>query len=112
MPLPTDVQTYTAPQLTAAAIAGTGIVTTFQSGLTTTTKAVAVADPTKATFTTYNDGTGGPGAWRCRVNLNPNDPAVPLIADFQLNTIIAAGDDAVTMYKRLFIAAKIQLGIS
>ena len=102
MALPTDVQTYTPTQLTTNAVSGSGTVA----------KPVSTGDHTKAQFVIYNDGSGGAGAWRCTVNLQGADPSTPLRADFQLNTIVAAGDDMPTAMKRLFIAAKILLGIS
>lgn len=98
MALPTDVQTFTGPQLTAACVPGTG---------TASVPIATSADHTGATFFFYNNG-----QWRCRVQLANSNPATPLAADFKVTDIVAAGDTPVQMMQRLFAAAKIQLGLS
>lgn len=101
MALPTDVKTYTAPQLAAAVNAGT-----------MTPSPQTSVDHTGSNFNFYNDGSGGLTAWRCIV-------VIPIIGqiggartDLRVTDIVAGGDTPLQMFQRLFAAAKIVLGIS
>jgi hypothetical protein len=101
MAVPTDVKTYTAPQLAAAINAGS-----------MTPPPVAMPDHTGAQFNVYNDGSGGVNAWRCTVLIPVANSLVQGRADFRMSDIVAAGDTPVQMFQRLFAAAKIQLNIT
>lgn len=96
MALPTDVQGWTPPQVTAAAVGGTQ------------TSAVAVLDHKSTRIIWYFDGGG---VHRANVVLASATLGANLNADFDVATILAAGEGPAMHHKRLHAAAKIALGV-
>ena len=97
MALPTDVQAWTPPQVDAAKIGGTQ-----------TPASIAVLDH-RSTRVIWHFDAGG--AHRATVLLATSTPGANLNADFDVSTIIAAGEGAAMHHKRLHAAAKIALGV-